>query len=153
MSIQIRPVQGNEADELLSLSTEYMESLYPSESNHLVDYSELYADNAIFLGAYLDDKAVGCVAVIFYQHDCEYGEIKRLFVLPEHRDLKLGRTLMAAIEEAAKDVGKHLMRLETGIHQPASNHLYASLGYVERGPYGEYQEDPLSIFMEKSLVS
>ena len=151
MSIQIRPVQGNEADELLSLSTEYMESLYPAESNHLVDYSELYADNAIFLGAYLDDKAVGCVAVILYQHDCHYGEIKRLFVLPEHRDLKLGRTLMAAIEEAAKDEGMRIMRLETGIYQPASNHLYQSLGYVERGPYGDYQEDPLSIFMEKSL--
>ena len=153
MTIQIRPVQDNEADELLAMSTAYMESLYPAESNHLVDYSELYADNAIFLGAFLAGKAVGCVAVIFYQHDCEYGEIKRLFVLPEHRDLKLGRTLMAAIEEAAQEAGKHIMRLETGIYQPASNHLYASLGYVERGPYGDYQEDQLSIFMEKSLVS
>ena len=151
MTIQIRAVQSNEADELLSLSTEYMESLYPAESNHLVDYSELYADNATFLGAFLDGKAVGCVAVIFYQHDCEYGEIKRLFVLPEHRDLKLGRTLMAAIEKAAREAGKHTMRLETGIYQPASNHLYSSLGYIERGPYGDYQEDPLSIFMEKLL--
>lgn len=151
MTIQYRPIQGNEADELLAMSTEYMESLYPAESNHLVDYTELRADNAIFLGAYLGDQAIGCVAVIFYQHDCEYGEIKRLFVLPEHRDLKLGRRLMAAIEKATTDAGKQVMRLETGIHQPASIHLYKSLGYLERGPYGDYQEDPLSVFMEKLL--
>ncbi len=152
MQIELRPVQGNEADKLLHLSTQYMQSLYPAESNHLVDYEELYADNAIFIGAYLGDKAVGCVAVMFYQHDCEYGEIKRLFVLPEHRDLRLGRDLMAAIEKAAIDAGKQVMRLETGIHQPASIHLYKRLGYVERGPYGDYGEDPLSIFMEKSLL-
>lgn len=152
MNIEIRHVRDKEADRLLTLSTEYMESLYPAESNHLVDYGELFADNAIFMGAYLNGVAIGCVAVLFYQHDCDYGEIKRLFVLPDYRELKLGRRLMAAIEDAAIKAGKGRMRLETGIHQPASIHLYKSLGYIERGPYGDYQPDPLSVFMEKPLV-
>ncbi|CCE05871.1 IAA acetyltransferase (fragment) [Bradyrhizobium sp. STM 3843] len=43
------------------------------------------------------------------------------------------------------------MRLETGIRQPAAIELYRSAGYVETQPFGSYELDPLSIFMEKKL--
>ncbi|HEV8436640.1 MAG TPA: GNAT family N-acetyltransferase, partial [Methylomirabilota bacterium] len=29
--------------------------------------------------------------------------------------------------------------------------LYRAAGYVERGPFGDYRPDPLSVFMEKRL--
>ena len=46
----------------------------------------------------------------------------------------------------------HVARLETGIHQPEALGLYRRLGYVERGPFGSYALDPLSVFFEKRLA-
>jgi len=46
-----------------------------------------------------------------------------------------------------------LLRLETGIHQPAALGLYERSGFRLIPPFGEYREDPLSRFYEKRLVS
>jgi putative acetyltransferase len=45
-----------------------------------------------------------------------------------------------------------VVRLETGVRQPAALALYRSHGYVERGPFGSYAADPLSTFFEKRLA-
>ena len=50
-----------------------------------------------------------------------------------------------------KSLGVTLARLETGIRQPEALGLYRRLGYLERGRFGAYLEDPLSVFMEKRL--
>ena len=47
--------------------------------------------------------------------------------------------------------GVTLFRLETGIKQPEALGLYRKLGYRERGPFGAYVADPLSVFMEKCV--
>jgi putative acetyltransferase len=44
-----------------------------------------------------------------------------------------------------------LLRLETGVRQPEALGLYRKLGYRERGPFGAYKPDPLSVFMEKRV--
>ena len=62
--VVIRQIQHNEADHLLEASTHYMESLYPVESNHLVDVEELLQLGNYFLGAFAQESAVGCVALI-----------------------------------------------------------------------------------------
>lgn len=58
---------------------------------------------------------------------------------------------MGAIENHLIDQGICRIRLEAGIYQPEALGLYRRLGYVERGPYGDYAPDPLSVFMEKQL--
>ena len=40
-SVIIKPVTGDEANHLLRQSDDYLASLYPAESNHLVDPSAL----------------------------------------------------------------------------------------------------------------
>ena len=146
--VVIRQIQHNEADHLLEASTHYMESLYPVESNHLVDVEELLQLGNYFLGAFAQESAVGCVALI---SKSSYAEVKRLFVMESHRRAKFGLRLMQEIELLASQNYIRLLRLETGIHQPTSIQLYESLGYQQVGPFGEYHADPLSIFMEKSL--
>jgi putative acetyltransferase len=146
--IVIQQIQHNEADHLLDSSTRYMESLYPAESNHLVDVEELLQPRNHFLGAFIEGRAVGCVALITKS---SYAEIKRLFVTENHRRAKIGLRLMQEIESLASQNHIRLLRLETGIHQPTSIQFYESMGYQHIGPFGEYQADPLSIFMEKSL--
>ncbi len=146
--VVIRQIQHNEADHLLDASTRYMESLYHAESNHLVDVEVLLQPRNYFLGAFVEERTVGCVALIAKS---SYAEIKRLFVMESHRRAKIGLRLMQEIESLASQNHIRLLRLETGIHQPTSIRLYESLGYQHVGPFGEYQADPLSIFMEKSL--
>jgi hypothetical protein len=49
---------------------------------------------------------------------------------------------------AAADGEATYLRLETGISQPEALTLYRAAGYAERGPFGHYTADPLSLFME-----
>ena len=55
------------------------------------------------------------------------------------------------LEDELRDRQIRLARLETGISQPEAIGLYRRLGYRERGPFGRYRPDPLSLFMEKTL--
>ena len=44
-----------------------------------------------------------------------------------------------------------VIRLETGELLKEAVTLYTKLGFVRRGPFGDYADDPASVFMEKSL--
>jgi putative acetyltransferase len=134
---------------LLAASDAYSASLYPADSNHLLDVAGLQRPEVSFLVARLDGRAIGCGGLV--RHGPEYGEIKRLFVAPAARGRRLGRQLLDAIEAIALQHGLGLVRLETGTKQHAALSLYRAAGYVERSPFGDYGPDPLSIYMEKRL--
>ncbi|WFU48841.1 GNAT family N-acetyltransferase [Sinorhizobium terangae] len=134
---------------LLELSDTYAASLYPAESNHLVDLSTLEKPTVSFFVARRDDEIVGCCALV--EAGDGTAEIKRMFVDPEARGLKIGKLLLAALEAKAETLGLVAIRLETGIYQPEAIGLYKALGYVERPPFGSYLPDPLSLFMEKPV--
>jgi putative acetyltransferase len=125
--------------------------LYPAESNHLDGIEILRRPNVLFLGAFVAGDLVGCGAVKRVADDGEYGEIKRVYVQGTHRGRGVAKSIMAALEAHLLDSGVALARLETGIHQPEAIGMYRRLGYRERGPYGGYRPDPLSVFMEKNL--
>ncbi|HEU0185127.1 MAG TPA: GNAT family N-acetyltransferase [Blastocatellia bacterium] len=135
--------------DLIELLDNYLTGLYPAESNHLLSVEALRQPNVTFLTASVDGAVAGCGS--FVNQGGEYAEIKRMFVLPEFRGLKLGRRILDEIENLARASGLELARLETGIYQPEALHLYKNAGYQPRGPFGDYAEDPLSIFMEKKL--
>jgi len=78
--------------------------------------------------------------------------MKRVFVDPAARGKGVARAIMEALEQDAAKRGVTRMQLETGIKQPEAIALYRKFGYAERGPFGAYQPDPLSLFMEKRLV-
>jgi putative acetyltransferase len=80
-----------------------------------------------------------------------WAEIKRMFVAPAARGLKIGRRLLEQIETIASQGDERLLRLETGARQPEALALYRSAGFVEIGPFGSYRPDPLSLFMEKPI--
>lgn len=140
-----------EAQRLMALSEAYMSALYPAESNHFEPADGLRPPQGGFFGLWCGERLVGCGGVKHFEAD-GYGEIKRVFVLDSERGRGLARRLMARLEAELVERGLALARLETGIHQPEALALYRRLGYVERGPFGGYAIDPLSVFMEKSLA-
>jgi ribosomal protein S18 acetylase RimI-like enzyme len=63
----------------------------------------------------------------------------------------IGLAIVLAIEASARREGVETMRLETGIKSGEARRLYGRLGCRERGPFGDYLHDELSVFMEKEL--
>ena len=150
-SVQIgaeTPLQEDVAEMIEALDT-YLGSLYPRGSNYLLSLDSLIGDNVKFLVARVDGQASGCGALVLGQP--EYAEIKRMYVKPEARRLGLGARILRELEALARQENRIWIRLETGVHQPEALALYRRAGYVERGPFGGYPLDPLSVFMEKEL--
>jgi putative acetyltransferase len=85
-------------------------------------------------------------------HGGEYGEIKRMYVRPGCRGAGVGRALLDELARQARARALRRLRLETGIEQPEAVALYERAGFKRCAPYGEYQPDPLSLFMELDLA-
>lgn len=134
---------------LLTESDAYYASLYPVDSNHLMDVESLRKPNVSFFVALEQERLHGFGAVVAYQ---QYGEIKRMYVDRASRGLGIGRKILERIEQKAIEIGLAVLRLETGIRQAEAISLYRSRGYVDIGPFGDYRPDRLSIFMEKRLA-
>ena len=71
-------------------------------------------------------------------HPAATGEIKRVFVQPEHRRNGLARRLMDELERRARQVGFRRLVLETGTAQPEAMAMYERLGYEPIEKYGRY---------------
>ena len=149
ISIAEEPPDQPEIHRFLRLGDERSASLYPAESNHALNLFALLAANIRFFTARADGKPIGCGG--YARAGNGFGELKRLFVDPLARGRGAGGKLIAAIEQAAKADGLACMQLETGVRNFAALRLYRRFDYRERGPFGNYKPDPLSVFMERRL--
>ena len=128
----------------------YQQTLYPAESNHLLDIETLAQPEMHFFACAVDGKIVGCGGM--WMHG-DYAEVKRVYVEPSARGLGLSKKIMSALEADALAHGVRVARLETGIYQPEALGLYRRLGYADCGSFGDYPaNDPMSVFMEKQLA-
>jgi len=151
MDIEYLDPDTPEAQALLAVSDAYYVDLYPAESNHLESSDDLQKPNVLFVGCRIDGELVASGAAKIMQDEDSYAEIKRVFVVDEHRGKGLSSKLMRFLETELQGRGVSLFRLETGIKQPEALGLYRKLGYLERGPFGSYKADPYSVFMEKQV--
>jgi putative acetyltransferase len=128
----------------------YQDTLYPPESRHALDLRSLSQPHVLFAVARNDKgRAIGCGAVVLGP---DQGELKRMYVQPGARGQGVARRLLGQLESAAHARGCRLLKLETGPYQPEAIALYGRSGYERCGPFGAYTNDPLSVFMQKSLV-
>jgi putative acetyltransferase len=148
--ISIHPVDPRlpEITAMIADLDEYQATLYPPESNHLVDVEKLAGKAYYFIAGY---EAGRPLAIASFKREAAYVEIKRLYVPEQYRGRKLALRLMNDLEKKAISEGYPEARLETGIHQHEAIALYKKLGYTTIEPFGAYIEDPLSVFMGKKL--
>jgi ribosomal protein S18 acetylase RimI-like enzyme len=72
-----------------------------------------------------------------------------MYVAPSARRRGVARTLLAALEDAARDRGYAFVRLDTGPRQQHAVALYASAGYTE---IANFNANPIAAYWgEKRL--
>ena len=98
---------------------------------------------------YDDVIPAGCGAI--KEFDDLSAEIKRMFVLPGHRNKGLGSIILAELEKWAKELLCNRCLLETGKRQPDAIALYLKNGYIAIPNYGQYAGVENSVCFEKYL--
>ncbi|MGV8927697.1 MAG: GNAT family N-acetyltransferase [Ewingella sp.] len=127
----------------------YQSALYPSGSDYCMPL-EVMA-NAItypFL-AETEGQPVGCACL--YLGENGIAEIKRVYVAPNGRGKGVASRLIHSLEDHVQALKITEIYLETGIHQRDAIGLYKKHGFSLTGPFGDYANDPLSVFMVKTF--
>ncbi len=102
---------------------------------------------ALLLALDGDGQAVGTAAMRPLTGDA--CELKRMVVLPEARGRGIGRALVEAICESARE-HYEVIKLDTSSRWVAANALYHRCGFVECERYND-DPHPDTLFMERRL--
>ena len=149
LHIAIEDPAQPEIIDLLRAGEEHSAQLYPAESNHHLPLDALRSSNVCFIVARDGSgRAVATGALVLCGH---WAELKRMWVVPDARGRGVSKTMLASLEAQARSKQVAILRLETGVESHAAVGLYTHAGFRQRGPFGDYREDPLSVFMEKEL--
>lgn len=147
ITVSLEPAAQPDVIALIEALDAYQIPLYPAESHHGIDMAALSQPNVLFAVARDGEgRAVACGAIVVGP---TYGELKRMYTLPSHRGQGIARALLALLESEARSRGVCQFTLETGYLQHDAIGLYERLGYRRCGPFGDYAEDPNSVFMSK----
>ena len=128
-----------------------MHASSPAESVFALDVDGLTAPDVTFFSARAGDEVVAIGAL---KHlDAESGELKSMRVADAHLGTGAGRAMLRHLIAEARSRGIRTLWLETGSTADfiPARRLYAAEGFVECGPFGDYAENPFSVFMTRSL--
>lgn len=104
--------------------------------------------NALLI--YENETAVGIGA--YKEYDSETAEIKRMYVLPEHRNKGIASKILNELENWAREENYKNAILETGFLQHDAIYLYQKLGYIITENFGQYIGVENSVCMKKKLI-
>ena len=146
----IRRATPSDLDEIRAMLREYAEWLQVDLcfQNFDQELAGLPGDYASPSGCLLIAEGAGCVAL--RRIDDDICEMKRLYVRPVHRGSGLGRRLILAIIEHAREIGYVKMRLDTMPKMNSAQSIYESFGFRDISAY-RYNPEPGARFLELDL--
>lgn len=153
MSIEIQRANLDtpEFAALIDAHAQLMLSLSPPGSCHFLPMEGLCRPDVTVWEMRDGDDLVGCGGL--QELSSAHGEIKSMHTLNAHRGAGLGRKMLEHILSEAQRRGYTRLSLETGSMDGfiPSRTLYQSCGFEICPPFGDYVEDPNSVFMTLRL--
>jgi len=146
--VAARPDSPEAMELLAELDSALFEYPYPPESRHAFSVEQLLRESVAFFVASYDGQLAACGGVKLF---ADYGEVKRMFVRPQFRGKGLGKAILNRLAAHARANRIDILRLETGIYQVEAIGLYDVWGFQRRGPFGEYKDDPNTVYFEKPI--
>lgn len=130
-----------------------MEPTAPPESRHGLDLDGLRAPHVrVWVARDDDGELVGTAALAAL--DEHHEELKSMRTEPRARGRGVATRLLEHVVADAASRGVVRLSLETGsmaFFAPA-HALYARHGFEPCAPFGDYAEDPLSVFMTRTIA-
>lgn len=151
MNIVVDDLSGSQIAEFLREHIEEMRSVSPLESKHALDLDALRKPDVTFWSVLDGEAVVGCGAI--KRLDGVHAELKSMRTAPQRKRSGIASLLLEHILTEAKRAGFSRVSLETGSAEfflPARK-LYERFGFVYCEPFAEYEPDPNSVFMTRSL--
>lgn len=151
MRIEIDDVSRPEVIALLEEHLRNMHELSPPDQVFAFDASRLRSPDVSFWTAWRDGTLLGCAAL--KELSPTQGEVKSMRTPARMRHQGAGRALLNHILHVSRERDYQELFLETGRHpafMPAQT-LYRSVGFIECGPFGSYNENGNSVFMSLQL--
>ena len=140
MAFEFRRSRSDEPPgrELLGELIDLFNAQYPGRAarpGSVTTPDEMVAPDGAFLVGYEDGRPIAIGGV--RRLEDATCEIKRMYVVPDARSRGAGRALLAALEDAARELGYERVRLDSGPAQQHSRALFADAGYIEIAPYND----------------
>ena len=151
MNIELDDLSRPEIAELLKEHMAHMFLVTPRESVHALPIEGLRSPDITFWSVWENGELLGCGAL--KELDPQHGEIKSMRTASAHLRKGVARAVVRHIIAEAKRRGYGRLSLETGsmaAFEPARQ-LYATFGFIYCEPFGDYVNDPNSVFMTMEL--
>lgn len=151
------PKYSSEWDEIRRLLVDYKnefedDTCFTSFEAELTNIEALYAEAGRYKLIAVEEpggKVVGCVAMRTLSPGL--AEMKRLYVVPSHRRLHLGRKLADEIINVAREQGYERMILDTMVEMQDAQKLYRRLGFEVMEPYNH--QDPAKVVCYEKILT
>ncbi len=151
MQIRLDDLSGAAIRALLAEHLHNMHQLSPPESVHALDLAGLLRPDITFWTIWSHDELLGCGAL--KQITPVHGEVKSMRTATAHRRKGVARAMLEHIIAEAQRRTYCRLSLETGsipAFEPARR-LYESFGFAYCSPFGDYGDDPNSVFLTRTL--
>lgn len=136
---------------LLQEHLDWMHRISPPESVHALDLAALRRPDITFWTLWDGDALAGCGALRELAQG--HGEVKSMRTAQTHLRRGVAARMLEHILAEARRRGYGRLSLETGsmAYFAPARALYARAGFSPCAPFGDYIDDPNSVFMTRTL--
>lgn len=151
LTIREDDLQGPEIVALLEQHLALMFSASPPESVHALDLEGLRGQDVTVWTAWRRGRLLGCGAL--KELEPGHGEIKSMHTAAAFRGQGVGAAILLHLLDEARGRGYSRVSLETGSMSAfaSARSLYRRHGFSTCPPFGDYSDDPNSVFMTQTL--
>jgi putative acetyltransferase len=151
MDIRLDDLRHPAVVALLQEHLDWMHRTSPPESVHALDLDALRRDDITFWAVWDGETLAGCGAL--RELAPGHGEVKSMRTAQTHLRRGVAAAMLDHVVAEARRRGYARLSLETGsmAYFAPARALYAGAGFASCAPFGDYTEDPNSVFMTRSL--